>query len=110
MILVVNASEASPQTDKILVILSAAKDLAERSDTGRVAGVRSLHVAGEAPERELTRGERHLPPAPTVRSPIRSMEAALADPAAKLGARIVSSQSPHGCMVTRPNARKGSRR
>ena len=45
MILLVNASETRPQTDKILVILSAAKDLAERSDTGRVAGVRSFAEA-----------------------------------------------------------------
>ena len=42
MILMANASEATPQTDKILVVLSAAKDLAERSNTGRVAGVRSF--------------------------------------------------------------------
>jgi hypothetical protein len=38
--------------DKILVILSAAKDLAERSDTGRAAGVRSfaaLRATGKRP-------------------------------------------------------------
>ncbi|CAN5455316.1 hypothetical protein BH10PSE6_BH10PSE6_47740 [soil metagenome] len=35
---------ARPQTDKssILVVLSVAKDLTERSDTDRVAGVRSF--------------------------------------------------------------------
>jgi hypothetical protein len=52
MILLVNASETRPQTDKILVILSAAKDLAERSDTGRAAGVRSfaaLRATGKRP-------------------------------------------------------------
>ena len=45
-------SEATPQTNKtcgiptlILVILSVAKDLTERSDTGRVAGVRSFAEA-----------------------------------------------------------------
>ena len=52
------ASEATPQTNKtcrmsptlIPVILSAAKDLAERSDTDRVAGVRffaSLRTTGK---------------------------------------------------------------
>ncbi|CAN5693159.1 hypothetical protein BH10PSE6_BH10PSE6_40320 [soil metagenome] len=39
-----NTNDAPPQTDKksILVVLSVAKDPAERSDTGRVAGVRSF--------------------------------------------------------------------
>jgi len=37
------SSEAPPRTDEVhSVILSAAKDLIERSDTGRAAGARSF--------------------------------------------------------------------
>jgi transposase len=66
-----------------------------------------LHVDGHAPEWALAREEHPTPPAPTVRSPLRSSAAALADTVAKLGARIVSSQRPYGCTVSKTVCKEG---
>ena len=66
-----------------------------------------MHVAGNAPEWALTREEDPTPPAPTARSPLRSTDAVLTDTVAKPGARIVSSQSPYGCRVTKTVCKEG---
>lgn len=52
-------------------------------------------------------GRIATPPAPTARSPLRSTAAVSTDTVAKLGARIVSSQSPHGCTVSKTVCKEG---
>jgi transposase len=69
--------------------------------------MRSLHVVVNAPERALAREEDATPPAPTARSPLRSTDAVCSDTVAKLGARIVSSQSPYGCTVSKTVCKEG---